>query len=80
MEFKHRLFWDISGRLCSEHSGVNRKVLAYEAVCIFNDLYDSNVASAQELDKRCSRPTYENLPVLLPASVQKVRGVLVAVQ
>lgn len=53
-------------------------MLAYKTVFIFNDLHDSDLASAHKLDKDCTRPTYESLSFSLSASVRKVCDVLVA--
>lgn len=79
MESRNQIIRDIFVRLCSEHVDVIRKVLAYNAVRISNDLYGNEVASAHELEKGYTRMIQDDLPFSLPDSIQESHEDLVAV-
>lgn len=80
MESKHKVIRDLFRSLCSEHSKVKHKVLAYKAIRISNDFYCNDVAPAHELAKGYTRPIHESLPFSLSASIRKSHVGLTAVR
>lgn len=69
-ESKHRIIREINIRLKSSNPDDNIKLLIHRAMHISNDLYGSDIASAHELAKGCTRPIEQDNFFKLPPDIR----------
>ena len=82
IESKHRIIRDIYLRLkheCNEENAIKERLIVQQALRISNDLYGSDVCSAQELAKGYTRPaTVGSYPVIVPEDILQAHDNLLA--